>query len=282
MTDSQREGASGHAAGEAPAPGKGGGGKAFLLVFVPVLLLLAGLWKSAATWKEGVRVRSVVVEGADIVAEGDVRKALSRWIGRPMEGVDTSAAALAVSSIPWVEEASVGRELDGTLRIAIRERRPMALTRIEGEELAVDRAGALLPRRMLRGTRFRGLLRVTGIGRTFTTKRGFRRIGAGEAEFVRRFVDALSATEHARLLVRSLHVEGGGRGWFTVAGDPARFIVGNGGELKEKLEKFEIFWRQVVSKKGFGMYETVDLRFRGRVFTTDAPSSGQAPPDVPQ
>ncbi|TCD48176.1 FtsQ-type POTRA domain-containing protein [Chlorobium sp. N1] len=279
MTDSPKESASGAAGAAAPAPGKGGGGTAFLLVFIPVLILLGWLWKSASSWKEGVRVRTIVVEGTDIVAGGDVRSALSRWIGRPMDGVDTAEVAGRVASIPWVKDAVVGREMNGILRITLRERRPMAFTRIDGEELAIDRGGALMPRRMLEGTRFRGLLRVTGVGTVLPVKQGFGRIDAGSEKIVRHFVDALDSTRHAALLVRSFHFDRGGKSYFTVAGDPARFIVGNGGALKEKLEKFEIFWRQVVSKKGFGRYETVDLRFQDRVFTTDPPSGG-APPEA--
>ncbi|ABB24949.1 cell division protein FtsQ/DivIB [Pelodictyon luteolum] len=281
MTDSEESSASRPLERPDRAPRSGGGGKAFILAFLPVLLLLGWLWKSALSWKEDVRVRSIVVEGAEIVAPYDVESALASHLGRPMDGVDTVAAAERVNAIAWVKDAAVNRELNGILRVTLRERRPMALSIVDGVPSAIDRDGVLMPRTMLRGARFRELLTVSGIGRTRPLRYGFRQIEGHECRVVRKFVDALADAPYAGLLVRSLHVDGEGLTYFTVAGDPARFIIGNDGDFKEKLEKFEIFWRKVVSKKGFGTYETVDLRFRDRIFTTDAPAR-EAPPEAPQ
>jgi cell division protein FtsQ len=280
MTDSEESSASRPLERPDGAPKSGGGGKAFILVFLPVLLLLGWLWKSASSWEEDVRVRSIVVEGADIVAAGDVESALTSHLGRPMDGLDTAEVAGRVNAIAWVKDASVNRELNGILRVTLKERRPMALTVVDGVASALDREGVLMPRTMLRRTQFQKLLTVSGIAQTRPMKRGFRQIEGKAAVVIRQFVDALADAPYAGLLVRRLHVDGEGLTYFTVAGDPARFIVGNDGDFKEKLEKFEIFWRKVVSKKGFGSYETVDLRFRDRVFTTDSPAR-EAPPEVP-
>ncbi len=91
------------------------------------------------------------------------------------------------------------------------------------------------------------------------------------------FLDALSGADYARLLIRELHLAGNNLSWCIAMTAPTRFIVGNDGNFKEKLKKFEIFWQKVVSKKGFGFYDTVDLRFRERVFTTDSVSAEAKP-----
>ena len=76
-------------------------------------------------------------------------------------------------------------------------------------------------------------------------------------------------SDYARLLIRELHFEQNNMTYCLAVQAPTRFIVGNDGNFKEKLKKFEIFWQRVISKKGFGSYGTVDLRFRERVFTKD-------------
>jgi cell division protein FtsQ len=108
---------------------------------------------------------------------------------------------------------------------------------------------------------------------------GLQQLDRRDIELIGQFLVALSESEYARLLIREFHLAGNHQDWCIAVPAPTRFIVGNDGNYKEKLKKFEIFWQKVVSKKGFDSYETVDLRFRDRIFTRD-PVSPEVPQDV--
>ncbi|HCD35744.1 MAG TPA: cell division protein FtsQ [Chlorobium sp.] len=257
-------------AGTGTGASAGGGWKAFLLVFFPVMLMLVWLSFAASEWQKDVRVRSVAVDGAQLVSSAAVAKGLGRWKGKNIHDVDTSAVSGRVAGMAWVKHVRVGQELNGVLRVVVRERVPLAEVFFGGERFVMDSEGVLLPPPAGFGTRVQGLVKVSGIPSPSLRERGFLRVDRKSLGLVKSFSEALSGVPDAAILVRELHLEGSNESWFSVAGDPARFIVGNDGDFKEKLEKFGIFWQSVISKKGYGCYRVVDLRFRDRVFTTDA------------
>jgi len=79
----------------------GGGWKAFLLVFFPVMLVLAWLSIGAAEWQKDVRIRSVSVDGAELVSSAAVGKGLQGLIGKNIREVDTEGVEKRVSGIAW-------------------------------------------------------------------------------------------------------------------------------------------------------------------------------------
>jgi len=240
-------------------------------VFFPVMLSLVWLSFVASEWQKDVRVRSVAVDGAQLVSSAAVAKGLERWIGKNIHDVDTGAVSARVAGMAWVKQVRVAQELNGVLRVVVRERVPLAEVLFGGERFVMDTDGVLLPPPEGFDTRVRGsLVKVSGIPSTALRDRGFLRVDKESLWLVKSFSEALSEAPEAGILVRELHLERSNESWFSVAGDPARFIVGNDGDFKEKLEKFGIFWQSVISKKGYGCYRLVDLRFRDRVFTTDA------------
>ena len=149
------------------------------------------------------------------------------------------------------------------------ERVPLALTVMNGEIIAVDTEGFLLPAKKELTVQLPKLLSVSGISRLKAVGNGLQQLDSRDLEVLRQFLSALSETSYARLLIRELHFEGNNLTYCVAVQAPTRFIVGNDGNFKEKLKKFEIFWQKVVSKKGFGSYESVDLRFTDRIFTKD-------------
>ncbi|MDP8306236.1 MAG: FtsQ-type POTRA domain-containing protein [Candidatus Chlorobium antarcticum] len=248
----------------------GGGWKAFLLVFFPVMLVLAWLSIGAAEWQKDVRIRSVSVDGAELVSSAAVGKGLQGLIGKNIREVDTEGVEKRVSGIAWVKQVRVGWELNGVLRVVVVERVPLAEVFFEGGRFVMDTEGVLLPPPAGFGTRVQGLVRVSGFPSTSLREKGFLRVDGESLALVKGFSEAMFGVPEAAILVRELHLERANGSWFSVAGDPARFIVGNDGDFKEKLKKFGIFWQLVISKKGYGCYRSVDLRFRDRVFAIDA------------
>jgi cell division protein FtsQ len=106
------------------------------LLIAGTLVALVGA-AAGATLSPLLDVDRVVVVGVPNAAE--VRAAADVSAGAPLLLVDTGAIADRVRALPWVREVHVGRELPGTLRIAVRSRAPVAFApRPDGQVALVD------------------------------------------------------------------------------------------------------------------------------------------------
>ncbi|NTV97765.1 MAG: FtsQ-type POTRA domain-containing protein [Chlorobiaceae bacterium] len=258
---------------EEPPPGKNSGGwKLLFLVFILVLGVLGALAYSAGKWKKDVEVSRIVVDGASLVPETDIVNALKSCIGSKVLDVDTEELRKRVLRFSFVSDAVLNKEMNGVLRVRLFERVPVVRTILEGKRVDIDRDGVLLPENSRIQALFPKLPVVSGIRRLTCMSNGLQRIPREDAGLIDEFVTALGETEYASLLVSEFHLEDNNMSYCLSSQSPTRFILGNDGNFKEKLKKFEIFWQKVMSKKGFDVYEAVDLRFRDRVFTRDTVS----------
>ncbi len=235
----------------------------FLLV---VVALLAGLGVSAQFWKKGVLVRDVIVSGNRMLSPEDLEQLTEGVIGSPIEKVDENGLAGRIEALPYIRKAEVRREMNGIVRIIVEERSPLALLMKGPKVLVMDTHGYILP--------YSDLISRTKLFQVHGVKTGFaesRREKADEEDLgiVREMIEALEASEYAQLLVRDIFLERKNGTYFSVAGTPTVFLVGNDGSYKEKLKKFEIFWQKVLAKKGLDGFEKVDLRFADNVYAVE-------------
>ncbi|NMW19397.1 MAG: FtsQ-type POTRA domain-containing protein [Chlorobiaceae bacterium] len=252
-----------------PASGNSVSGKAGVFIVVIALGALAALAFYSSQWKRDVVVRDVVVEGVSSIVAMDVSSSMKIYNGRNLQELDPAELKKRIMLFPYVRDAVISKELNGIVRIRVAERVPIVLTVMDGLILAIDNDGFLFPWRDKMSAQFPKLLLVSGISPLKTAGNNQRQIDSREVELLRQFLEAFAASEYARLLIRELHLAGNNMTYFIAVQAPTRFIIGNDGNFKEKLKKFEIFWQKVISKKGFGSYETVDLRFSERIFTKD-------------
>jgi len=254
-------------------------GKARVFIFIMVLASLVGLAFYSLKWKKEVVVRDVVVEGVAVMAGKELSASMKAYKGRNQYELDSDELKARVMQFPYIRDAVISKEMNGIVRIRVMERVVMALTVIDGRNMAIDTEGFLLPDKEEFSEQFPKFLLVSGISRLKVTGNGLRQIDHRDFDTISQFLEALSGSDYAKLLIRELHLAGNNMTYCMANQASTRFIVGNDGNFKEKLKKFEIFWQKVVSKKGFGFYETVDLRFRERVFTR-VPVSSEVTQDV--
>jgi len=248
-----------------------------LYIFLIVLAILAGLVSVASRWKKEVVVRDFVIDGVSIIADKELLSRIMIFKGRNLQELDAEELKQKIMVLPYLREAVITKELNGSVRVRVTEREPVAITFIDGRKTVIDREGFLLPWKPVVAERFPKLLEISGISRLKTAGNDLQQLDMHDVVLILHFLEALAETEYASILVCELHLSGNNMTWYTAVQPPTRFIVGNDGNFKEKLKKFEIFWQKVISKKGFGCYDTVDLRFRDRIFTTVL-----VPPKVPQ
>jgi len=239
-----------------------------MMSFVVLLLVAVGaLSWYAMKWKRQVTVNRIVISGTSLIPQSTIERRLKGFMGRNLDEVLIDDVRHALISEPYIREMQIGKELNGILRVRIEERRPAAIFADENRSMIIDTEGNLLPGEGV-SQRFR-LVPVYGARSTGSVQSGgVRQLNATDRNLLFALLDAFEESAYVRMLVSGIDLARDNGTWFTVAGSPIRFVVGNDGNFKEKLKKFEIFWQKVVAKKGLDCYESVDLRFRERVFAT--------------
>jgi cell division protein FtsQ len=240
-----------------------------MMTFAALLLAAVGtLSWYAMQWKRQVTVSRVVVSGTALIPSGRIEKRLEEFKGKKLDEVMADDVRRSLAPELYIRTMQIGKELNGILRIRIEERRPAALLVDDDRKMIIDTEGNLLPDDDISG-RFR-LVQVHGAGAALPMGAGgVRRLNEKAWNLLLELLEAFDKSAYARMMVSEIHLTRDNQTWFIVTGSPIRFIVGNDGNFKEKLKKFEIFWQKVIAKKGIDCYVKVDLRFRERVFTTE-------------
>ena len=231
-----------------------------------LMLLLGGIaalsWY-AEHWKKRVMVNRVVVSGTTLISAPEIERRLQAFKGRNMEDVRLEEVRRALGPQPYIKEMQTGRELNGILRVRIQERQPAAVAVNGQSRQIIDTEGVLLPDDGVSG-RYHRLPPVYGV-----SSNGTGRLRVDDQRLLVQILDAFNESPYARLMLSEIHLSPNNQSWFAVSGSPIRFIIGNDGNFKEKLKKFEIFWQKVVAKKGIDCYESADFRFQDRVFARE-------------
>lgn len=96
------------------------------------------------TGHAGLQVKAVYADGRRHTDKTLLERQLDLAIGQPILGFDTDEAKARLEELPWVEQASVGRYLPDTIRVELKERKPLALWQHEGAFSLIDAAGEVI------------------------------------------------------------------------------------------------------------------------------------------
>jgi cell division septal protein FtsQ len=115
---------------------------------VMALLALGGYVSvRAATGIAGLpifRVQRIVVHGNRRLSNGEVLALLDGLRGRSILAVNLDEWRTSVLNSPWVAEALLRRTLPSTVDVAIQERNPLGIGRINGALYLIDDAGTVI------------------------------------------------------------------------------------------------------------------------------------------
>lgn len=114
------------------------------------------------TAEAGLKVQEVVVQGRSHTPPQDLLAALQVQRGDAIVAFDPGEARARVEALPWVKSAVVERSFPETVRVALVERRPLALWQHQGTLHLIDTDGEIIGIRDLRP--FRDLPILVGEG----------------------------------------------------------------------------------------------------------------------
>jgi cell division protein FtsQ len=110
----------------------------------------------------GLRVTDVAIQGRANTPEPLLRAAIGVNRGDPILGFSVELARQRIESLSWVEQATVERQLPGTVVVYLKERRPFAVWQNQGKFMLIDRNGQVVANQNVAD--FRQLPLVVGPG----------------------------------------------------------------------------------------------------------------------
>lgn len=93
----------------------------------------------------GLRIEEVYVEGRSRTAGETILARLALKLGDPILSIDPRTARADLEALPWVNAASVERQLPGTIFVRLKERQPLALWQQQGVIRLIDLDGKVIP-----------------------------------------------------------------------------------------------------------------------------------------
>jgi cell division protein FtsQ len=92
----------------------------------------------------GLRLDQVALSGQRFTSDSDIFDALDLANARSLLSFHSTAARARIEALPWIETASITREIPGALEVRVTERKPTALWLHEGREILIDATGRVL------------------------------------------------------------------------------------------------------------------------------------------
>ena len=116
----------------------------------------------ALTDAVGMQVREIFTEGRQRTTAGEIVRILEPYYGQNILSVDISALQKRLESLPWVQHATVTRQLPDQLRTRLVEHRPIALWQTANGPALVSIEGDIIQVRAL--SPYRHLPILSGAG----------------------------------------------------------------------------------------------------------------------
>jgi cell division protein FtsQ len=234
--------------------------RSLALFILGFLVVLAVVWRANA-WKEQLSIREIRVNGEHILSAREILDLAGIERTQKLYGLDINAVRRRVESNPYIQSASVTRDVPGTVVITVHERSPVAAIVADRTVYLDDSAHVLPP---VKSSLLLDVPILTGVitPSESTTAPGAPASGVREAlaflDTARAFGDDL----YHRISEVHIAADGGLICYTAEQGVPV--IIGRG-EFAAKLARLDAFWKEYVAREGARALEYVDLRFENQV-----------------
>ena len=215
---------------------------------------------SAALSMPQLRVHHIAVKGAEKLSSGEVDVLLDGLKGDHILSVDLDAYRARLLQSPWVAGASLRRVLPSTIEIAVTERRPMGLARIDGRLFLVDASGVVIEENGSQHAQY-DLPIIDGL-QGDTKQTGFL-IDPARAWLAARLIDATSADAHIGPRVSQIDVADSHNAVVLLDGDRALLHVGES-RFVERITSYLVLAPTL--RERLDDIDYVDLRFDERIY----------------
>jgi cell division protein FtsQ len=241
-----------------------------LLFFIVAFLAVTSL---ANRWRGELLVERVDVRGNHILAEKDLIALAKVPIGTPLYDVDLLEIRSRIRSNSYVIDAVVAHDLPSTIKITVRERKPVAI--LGGPDpyyVSVD--GYVLP--AVNSKEVFDLPVITGASRSQTIKAGMKVGSENFKAAMEILTDAAALNADLYHLISEININSTDPIVYTAEqGIPIFFRTE---DIHAQLVYLMSFWNQYVRQRGSERVRSIDLRFNDQVVAVwNKPSSTEKP-----
>ncbi len=239
-----------------------------MMVFVVAVVGLIAVFVLSKFWMRESELTRFIVQGNRISKTEEIERALNRFVGMKMNEVSLSDIVDTLQSMPYIRKVIATKELPDAVRLRVQERRPIAIATFGKTLRLIDEAGFVMNKSesVLESTRLPLLTGFTKMVRD--SMNAMSKLDSAETANALSFCKALMETKYAKMLVSEVRIAADNQLHVFTAESEAKVIFGNG-DHEQRLNNFEIFWKQVVVKKGLKPFEYVDVRFDGKIFAKE-------------
>lgn len=192
-----------------------------------------------------------------ITGDGNV----AAMVGKPMFSFDAGELEHKLENDPYIENAEVFKDMDGSLAIEVQQRNPLFRIFRQGSNgFYVDDKGWKMPLSEKYTARV-----IVVRGYILEGYNGNDSIKTKELLDTYLLVKALNAKEFWRQQIEEIMVDD--KGEFTLipkVGDQ-RILLGSAENLDEKLYKLRLFYKHAMNRVGWSTYKVINLKYSGQV-----------------
>jgi cell division protein FtsQ len=213
-------------------------------------------------------INRITVTGNSRLSKGEVVALLDGIRGANMLTIDLDEWRRKLLSSPWVADAAMRRVLPGTVAVAISERQPMGIGRVNGELYLIDDRGGIIDQFGPNYAEF-DLPIIEGL--TATPRDNATLIDTARAALAASVLAALQARPDLARRVSEIDVTDDRDATLILKGDTALVRVGTE-QFVERLQSYVDLAPAL--RERIAAIDSVDLRFDQRVYVRPAAKRG--------
>ena len=225
-------------------------------VFVLGLAVMAGLY-----WNSTMKVQGVQFEGNDFVSVQDLQL-VEVPTGINPDSMNFGEIRNRFEELPYVKQADISVEPNGTINISITERQPVALLADDKKKIYVDSEGIKLP--IVPGKTVDVPIlygfSATPMGDTLQSK-AFKTVSD--------FLTAVRSNNVADATISEIAWSSSNDGIVALTNQNGVKLIFGKGDFDTRLRNWEAFYGEVIKQKGIEKMRSVDLRFEGQIVTRE-------------
>jgi cell division protein FtsQ len=234
--------------------------KSLIVLLFFLIVAFLGITSLANRWRGELLVERLDIRGNRILSEKDLVALAKVPIGTPLYSVDLLEVRSRVRLNPYVADAVIAHDLPATIKINIRERKPVAI--LGGSEtLYVSEEGYVLP--PVNSKEVLDLPVITGARQSEALEGGTKITSEGFKPAIEILSDAEALDRDLYHRISEINIDSlEPTVYMAEQGVPVFFQKDN---IHTQLVYLLSFWNQYVQQQGSERVKSIDLRFDGQV-----------------
>ncbi|MDZ7718764.1 MAG: FtsQ-type POTRA domain-containing protein [Balneolaceae bacterium] len=226
------------------------------------VVLLTGAVFGGLYLEKNTRIDAVEFEGNHFTETESLEQALTSPVGMLADSVSLDSLFMELKTLPYVKDATVNMGMLGTLTFKITEREPFAILVDGNRRVYVAEGGFKLP---IIPEKVKDVPLVYG----FSARSLSDTLKSDQYQQVEEFLIAAQENELGWITISEVSWNDS-EGVVALTYENGVKLLFGRDQFREKIENWEAFYTNVVSKKGIGAFTRIDLRFEDQIITRNS------------